>query len=215
MFFSPNVSQDNREVLSDILGFQQTSCLGRYLEFPIKHQGRANQDFNFILDRVKRKLAGWKANLLSMAGRAVLIQASSSTILAYVMQSYLLPEKVLEGLDRVNKKFLWGSIENSKKMHWVGWKKVTRPKEDGGLGLQIAKGRNIALLAKLNWRFHTESNASWAKVLKLKYCNHQRINARNENKLPSSRTWKSLKNGEVIFKKGVKWTLGFESNLDF
>ena len=150
VFFFPNVSQGNREVLSDILGFQETSCLGRYLSFPIKHQGRANQDFNFVLDRVKRKLVGWKANLLSMAGRAVLIQALSSTIPAYVMQSNLLPEKVLEGIDRVNRNFLWGSTKNSKKMHWVGWKKVTRPKEDGGLGLQTAKGRNTALLAKLN-----------------------------------------------------------------
>ncbi|KAL4599564.1 hypothetical protein ACB092_11G135600 [Castanea dentata] len=150
-----------------------------------------------------------------MASRAVLIQASSSSIPAYVMQSNLLPEKVLEGIDRVNRNFLWGSTENSKKMHWVGWKKVTRPKEDGGLGLQTTKGRNTALLAKLNWRFHTESNGPWAKVLKLKYCNQQRRNARNENKLPSSRTWKSLKNGEVIFKKGAKWTPGYESNLDF
>lgn len=159
VFFSSNVSQENREVLSDILEFQQTSCLRRYLRFPIKHQGEANQDFNFILDRVKRKLAGWKANLLSMAGRAVLIQPSSSSIPAYVTQSNLLPEKVLEGIDRVNRNFLWGSTESSKKMHWVGWKKVTKPKEDGGLGLQTAKGRNTTLLAKLNWRFHSESNA--------------------------------------------------------
>lgn len=159
VFFSSNVNQENREVLSDILEFLQTSCLRRYLRFPIKHQGEANQDFNFILDRVKRKLAGWKANLLSMAGRAVLIQPSSSSIPAYVTQSNLLPEKVLEGIDRVNRNFLWGSTESSKKMHWVGWKKVTKPKEDGGLGLQTAKGRNTTLLAKLNWRFHSESNA--------------------------------------------------------
>ena len=108
---------------------------------------------------MKSKLAGWKANLLSMVGRAVLIQASSSAILAYVMQSNLLPNKVLEGIDRVNRNFLWGSAENKRKLHWVGWKKVTRLKEEGGLGLQTAKGRNRALLAKLNWRFHNEDKA--------------------------------------------------------
>ena len=53
-----------------------------------------------MLDRVKSKLAGWKANLLSMAGRAVLIQASSSVVPAYIMQSNLLPSKVLDGIDR-------------------------------------------------------------------------------------------------------------------
>ena len=49
----------------------------------------------------------------------MLIQTSSSAILAYVMQCNMLPGKVLEGIDRVNKNFLWGSLENSKKMHWV------------------------------------------------------------------------------------------------
>ena len=76
VYFSPNVDQDNKEAFSN------------------------------ILDRVKSKLAGWKANLLSMAGRAVLIQASSSAIPAYVIQSNLLPNKVLEGVDRVNRNFL-------------------------------------------------------------------------------------------------------------
>ena len=59
-----------------------------------------------MLDRVKSNLAGWKANLLSMAGRAVLIQASSLAVPAYIMQSNLLPSKVLDGIDRVNKNFL-------------------------------------------------------------------------------------------------------------
>ena len=69
-------------------------------------------------------------------------------------------------------------------MHWVNWEKVTTLKDLGGLGLQSAKGRNIALLANLNWRLHSESNALWAKVLKLKYGTRQRINSRNETKLP-------------------------------
>ena len=187
VYFSPNIDPDDREALSDILGFRQTECLGKYLGFPIKHKGNNNQDLGFVLDRVKCKLAGWKANLLSMAGRAVLIQASSSAIPAYIMQCNLLPGKVLDGIDRVNRNFLWGSTEEKGKMHWVGWKKVTRAKEEGGLGLQTAKGRNTALLAKLNWRFHTEDKAPWAKVLRMKYCNPQRLSSRNASKLPSSR----------------------------
>lgn len=41
----------------------------------------------------------------------------------------------------------------------VGWKKITKPKEEGGLGLQSAKEKNLALLAKLNWRLHNEKDA--------------------------------------------------------
>ena len=106
VFFSPNVEPDQREALSNLLGFTPTSNLGKYLGFPLKHPSNRRQDFSFVLDRVKKKLASWKANLVSMAGRMVLIQSSSSIIPAYVMQSNLLPSKILDGIDRVNRNFL-------------------------------------------------------------------------------------------------------------
>jgi len=118
--FSPNVDRDTRESLCDILGFASTASLGKYLGFPIKHPSINTQEFNFILDRVKKKLSRWKANMLSLAGRAVLIQASSSSIPSYVMQDTYLPGRILDGIDRVNRNFLWGSSETTRKIHWVG-----------------------------------------------------------------------------------------------
>ena len=106
VYFLPNIDHDDREAFSDILGFHQMECLGKYLGFPIKHQGNNNQDFGFVLDKVKSKLAGLKTNLLSMARRAIQIQASFSVVPAYIMQSNLLPSKVLDGSDRVNRNFL-------------------------------------------------------------------------------------------------------------
>lgn len=93
-------------MLVDILGFRSTPNLSKYLGFPLKHLGNRGHDFGFVLDRVKKELASWKANLLSMAGRMVLIQASSSTIPTYVMQNVQLPNKILKGIDRVNRNFL-------------------------------------------------------------------------------------------------------------
>lgn len=75
------------------------------------------------------------------------------------MQNVLLPNKILEGIDRVNRNFLWGSTETERKMDGVNWEKVMKPKDLGGLGLQTAKGRNTTLLAKLNWRLHTETDS--------------------------------------------------------
>lgn len=116
-----------------------------------------------------------------MAGKAVLTQSALFTILAYVMQCAQLSSKVLDNVDRVNYNFLWGSTDSTKKVHWVGWQKVTKPKCEGGLGFQTARGRNTALLAKLIWRFHGEKEDLWSQVLRQKYCNHQRINSRNIN----------------------------------
>ena len=99
------------------------------------------------------------------------------------MQCSYLPRRVLNGLDRVNRNLLWGSTDSTKKIHLVGWEKVTKSKEEGGLGLQTAKGRNVALLSKLNWRFHTKGEAPWVIMLKMKYCNHRRRPATNANSL--------------------------------
>lgn len=35
----------------------------------------------------------------------------------------------------------------------VSWKKITKHKVEGGLGIQDAKPKNLALLAKLSWRY--------------------------------------------------------------
>ena len=106
VFFSPNVDPNQRDALTSILGFSATINFGKYLGFPIKHPGRQRHDFGSILDMVKKKLAGWKASLLSMVGRMILIQAPTSAIPSYVMQGYFLPNEILNGIDRVNRNFL-------------------------------------------------------------------------------------------------------------
>ena len=67
VYFFPNVDRDARESC-DILGLSSMPLLGKYLGFPFRHPGSSSQDYNFILDRVKQKLVGWKANLLSLVG---------------------------------------------------------------------------------------------------------------------------------------------------
>ena len=108
-----------------------------------------------------------------------------------------------------------GSSESKRKMHWVGWEKITKSKAEGGLGIQTAKGRNLAYLSKLNWRFHEEKNALWSQVLRKKYLSRRRLQSSNEKSLPSSCTWKALQKGKVIFNVGTRWSLGRDSDISF
>ncbi|KAL0001243.1 hypothetical protein SO802_015024 [Lithocarpus litseifolius] len=108
-----------REELSEVLGFRSTLALGKYLGFFIKHKGTP-QDFGFIINRIQSKLAGWKENLLSFAGRIVLTQSVTSTIPNYTMQCVALPPKILKGIDRLNMNFLRGSSDSKKKLHLIG-----------------------------------------------------------------------------------------------
>ena len=53
VYFSPNIDMDSREDMCNTLGFRSTPSIRKYLGIPIKHPGPSNQDFNFVLDRVK------------------------------------------------------------------------------------------------------------------------------------------------------------------
>ena len=101
VFFSPNVNPDTRANLCEILEFKSTPTLGKYLGFPIKHLG-TRQDFRFIIERIQSRLVGWKANLLSFAGRLVLTQSIITTVPNYAMQCVALPSKALHSVDKLS-----------------------------------------------------------------------------------------------------------------
>ena len=62
VYFSPNIDMDGRENMCNILGLKSIASLGKYLGIPIKQPEPSNQDYNFVLDRMKQKLAGWKSS---------------------------------------------------------------------------------------------------------------------------------------------------------
>ena len=129
------------------------------------------------------------------------------------MQYIALPSKFTQGIDRLCHNFIWGTTNNKKKFHLVSWSKITKPKKEGSLGLQLAKEKNLALLAKLNWQFHQEKDSPWAKVLAHKYTRRGRLSAFKNRSC--STTWKALSKGKTIFKKGIKWIPSKNSLLSF
>ena len=146
------------------LNIQATNNLGKYLGFPLKHKGIARNQYNFVVKRVINKLSWWKFEFLSFVGRLVLVKSVMSSIPNYVMQGVALPSHLCEKLDKISRDFLWGTTKKKKKMHLVGWNKIIKPKEEGGLGIQATNAKNIALLAKLNWRMFHERESLWAKI---------------------------------------------------
>ena len=126
-----------------------------------------------------------------------------SAIPNYVMQGEALCIHLCKKLDKINRDFLWGSTREKKKLHLVGWSKIIKPKEEGGLRIQAAREKNLALLAKLNWRMYKKKEALWANVILKKYCSIDRRRSRNLDKLPASSNWKAIKAGFQTFADGI------------
>ena len=91
---------------------------------------------------------------------------------------------------------------------------MAKPKEEGGLGLQTARDRNVVLLAKLNCRYHMERGKPWAEVLRMKHCNQRRVNTISANRLPCSQTWRAMQKGMEVFTKGSRGAIGRDSTLN-
>lgn len=72
VYFSTNVPTEKRAELCSCLELHSTPNLGKYLGFPLKQHGSSKHDFDFVIEQVQSKLAGWKAHLLSFASRVVL-----------------------------------------------------------------------------------------------------------------------------------------------
>lgn len=123
IFFSPNVGADLKEKVCERLGMLETSNFRKYLGFPLKHKGAPRRQFNFVADQVMNKLAGWKANFLSFAGRVVLVKSVMSAIPTYIMQGVTFPIHLCDKLDKINRDFLWGSTNEKCRMLLVGWEK--------------------------------------------------------------------------------------------
>ena len=165
------------------------------------------QTFSFLKDRVWKKIQGWKGQLLSRAGKEILIKAVVQSILTYTMGVFQLPVKLCDELNAMCARFWWGQISNERKIHWKSWKVLTKPKNEGGMGFRDLRNFNLAMLAKQGWRLLHEKDSLLYGCFKAKYfprsCFLEAVDIPN-----NSYVWKSLLVAKHILKKGCCWRVG-------
>nr|XP_043639311.1 uncharacterized protein LOC122610385 [Erigeron canadensis] len=122
-------------------------------------------NWRFLFDIFEARLSRWKASSLSLAGRVTIIKSVMECIPTYFFSIFKAPAGVIEGLESIMRKFLWGSSEDGRKVHWVSWDKVASPRNRGGLGISKLKETNVALLSKWVWRFKAKTNSLWRRVI--------------------------------------------------
>ena len=83
LFFSKSVTEANRQIIKGILGVREIRHYEKYLGLPSLTGKGKRASFNYIQERVWRKLQGWEGKLLSEAGREVLIKAVIQAIPTY------------------------------------------------------------------------------------------------------------------------------------
>ncbi|CAJ2647191.1 unnamed protein product [Trifolium pratense] len=207
MVFSKGVPNNIKQEVANILPMQMVDHFSKYLGMPIVQGRSKKQIFNFMKEKIWKKLKGWKEKNLSFAGRGTLIKAVAQAIPTYLMSSFLIPKGVCDQLEQMICNFWWGSTTDQKKLHWLKWSKVCTHKKEGGLGFRNLGAFNEALLAKQGWRLITNQNSLVAQVLKAKYYpNEDFLKAKHKQSM--SYTWRSIMQARWILIKGSYWSIG-------
>nr|XP_043636129.1 uncharacterized protein LOC122607256 [Erigeron canadensis] len=86
--------------------------------FPVKHLGiwigtnmNKASSWSFLFDIFEQRLSKWRANSLSIGGRVTLIKSVLESLPTYYLSLYRAPKKVLDGLEKIMRRFLWGGSE--------------------------------------------------------------------------------------------------------
>ncbi|CAL8098742.1 unnamed protein product [Prunus armeniaca] len=111
IYCSPNISKELAYDISHICGSSLTNNLGKYLGMPLLHSRVTKTTYKNLVDKVHARLASWKSRVLFSIGRATLIQAVTSVIPVFAMQTAKLPMSICDELDKLNRNFLDSSMD--------------------------------------------------------------------------------------------------------
>ncbi|GKB13098.1 RNA-directed DNA polymerase, eukaryota, reverse transcriptase zinc-binding domain protein [Tanacetum coccineum] len=124
------------------------------------------QSWDAIVGKMEARLSKWKIKTLSIGGRLTLLKAVLGSMSIYHMSIFKVPMKVLHRMESIRCHFFNGIELNSKQAIWVKWNKVLAAKDRGGLGVSSLYALNRALMFKWVWRFSSQKDSLWARVIK-------------------------------------------------
>ena len=101
-----------------------------------------------MIERISRRLDGWKKAYLSFGGRITLIQSCLTHMSCYFLSLFKIPASVAARIERLQRDFLWSGVGEGKRDHIVSWDVVCNPKTKRGLGFRRISSWNSALLGK-------------------------------------------------------------------
>ena len=118
----------------------------------------------------------------------------------------MLPSSVHYELNKTNRTFFWNKGNNHSPL--IGWDKICKNKENGGLNIRKAETMNKALQMKLIWKIITEPDNIWVNIVKGKYLKHVDLFKYSDTKKSKSWQWSQLIKLIYDFKKGTFWCVG-------
>ncbi|CAL5356308.1 unnamed protein product [Camellia sinensis] len=103
--FASNVPQNIQDEICQKTRITKASSTVSYLGLPSSWGRSKAEAYSYLLEKMLSKLQGWKAKLLSLAGREVLLKAVAQSPPSYVMACFAFPKHFCEKLNSYIRNF--------------------------------------------------------------------------------------------------------------
>lgn len=202
-----NLDPDQARAYAQVFCCKLGSFSFKYLGIPLHHSKLRKEDLQPVIDKVIKRIFGWRVKILSYGGKLVLLKTCISWIPTYLMSFIKFPNWVINAITSQMSHFFWGNLGDQHKYHLADWGLVCKKKEFGGLGIHDFRDFNLCLLASWIKRYHLSENKIWKQIVDHKY------NVSNPNILwcsgdHASPFWKGVAWAAASAKVGYRWHVG-------
>ncbi|XP_048613143.1 uncharacterized mitochondrial protein AtMg00310-like [Brassica napus] len=143
-----------------------------------------------------------------------MLKSVLSPIPSHAMSCFKLPVSLCKRIQSALTQFWWDDrMEKKKKMAWIAWNKLIRPKEHGGLDFRDIQSFNEAFLAKLSWRIINNPDKLLSRILLGKYCTSEDFLYVSE-KSEISHGWRGVLKGRDLIMENAGWEIGNGKNIN-
>ena len=119
----------------------------------------------------------------------------------FLLSFFQIPKGVWKRLDVYRSRFFWQSDNLKKKYRLSKWNVICRPKDQGGLGIEVLEVKNKCLLSKWLFKLLNEEGV-WQELLHNKYL-HSKTLSQVQSKPTDSPFWKGIMGvKEAFFSRG-------------
>ncbi|KAM0911874.1 hypothetical protein ACQ4PT_013166 [Festuca glaucescens] len=207
----PSQTQDEIKATLNVVSFTFEE---KYLGLPTPEGRMKVEQFQPIMVRFSKRLTNWAERFMSHGAKDTLIKSVAQALPTHGMGVFKMSTGFCDQYEKLKRDFWWGDDQNQRKVHWLAWENMIKPKCKGGIGFQDISLFNQALLARQAWRLMHRPNSLCARILKAKYYPNGNILDTVFAVNPSP-AWRGVEFGLELLKEGIIKRIGNGRNTQF